>query len=347
MEGLRGIPSLLGSRGEDGEEHIASNITESLKWRKLNHTCYLIQLIGWTPLIELKRIANKDGINARVIGKFESYQPLSSVKDRSALRMIEDAEEKGLISPGVTTLVESTSGNLGIGLMYIALQKGYKFIAVTFAKLSLDKQILLKYLGAEVSLTDPALGFKGIFDRIEELKKEIPNVHVLNQFTNPANPEAHFRWTGPEIWHDTAGKVDIFVAGVGSGGTLSGAGKYLKMKNPDIKIICVEPAESAVISGGEPGSHKIQGIGAGFIPENVDTSCIDEVVAVTSDEAMANARRLATEEGLLVGISSGANVAACLKVAAREENKGKMIVTMFPSGGERYVNSELFAQVRE
>ncbi|VAI70143.1 unnamed protein product [Triticum turgidum subsp. durum] len=286
--GRRGVPSLLAGGGTGQEEHIATDVT---------------QLIGWTPLIELKRIAGKEGVGARIVGKIEAYQPLCSVKDRGALRMIEDAEEKGLISPGVTTLVEPTS--------------------------------------------DPALGFPGQVEKVEQLKKELPNVHVLDQFSNPANPEAHIRWTGPEIWKDTAGKVDIFVAGSGSGGTVSGVGKYLKMQNPNVKIICVEPAESPVISGGERGKHKIQGIGPGFVPEILDSSIIDEVLTVTTEEAMVNARRLAMEEGLLVGISSGANLAACLKVAVREENKGKMIVTMFPSGGERYMNSDLFAAVRE
>uniref|UniRef100_A0ACD6AAG4 Uncharacterized protein n=1 Tax=Avena sativa TaxID=4498 RepID=A0ACD6AAG4_AVESA len=329
--GRRGVPSLLGGGGI-GQEHIASDVT---------------QLIGWTPLVELKRIAGKDGVGARIVGKIEAYQPLCSVKDRSALRMIEDAEEKGLISPGVTTLVEPTSGNLGLGLILIALSKGYRFVAVMPALYSLDKQILLRYMGAELFLTDPALGFPGIWDKVEQLKKELPNVHVLDQFSNPANPDAHVRWTGPEIWKDTAGKVDIFVAGSGSGGTVSGVGKYLKMQNPNVKIICVEPAESPVVAGGEPGKHKIQGIGPGFLPEILDTSVIDEAVSVTTEDAMVNARRLAMEEGLLVGISSGANLAACLKVAAREENKGKLIVTMFPSGGERYMNSDLFAAVRE
>ncbi|CAN6250840.1 unnamed protein product [Urochloa humidicola] len=306
------------------------------------------KLIGWTPLVEMKNIAKKDGINARLIGKIEPYQPLSSVKDRSALRLIEDAEEKSLISPGITTLVAVTSGNLGIGVAFVAAQKGYKFIAVMPAKIAIDKQILLRYLGVEVILVDPAInGFKGLLDRVEQLKNEMENVYVIDQFTNPANPDAHFRWTGPEIWKDTEGKVDIFVAASGSGGTLTGTGRYLKMKSPSIKLICVEPAESAVISGGEPAYHKIQGIGPGFVPEILDTLQIDEIVTVTAQEAMDMARRLAREEGLLVGISSGANAAACLKVAAREENKGKMIVTMFSSGGERYLNSELFAQVKE
>ncbi|KAJ4789094.1 Cysteine synthase [Rhynchospora pubera] len=327
-EGRRGIPSLLAGTGE----HIASDVSE---------------LIGWTPLVELKKIADKDGLDARLVAKLEFYQPLSSVKDRSALRMIEDAEEKGLIKPGVTTLVEPTSGNLGIGIILVAIQKGYRFIAVMPAQYSLDKQILLRWLGAEVLLTDPLKGIDGLMAKTEELKNEIPNVHVLDQFTNPANQDAHFRWTGPEIWKDTAGKIDIFVAGSGSGGTVSGAGKYLKTKNPNIKIVCVEPTESPVISGGEPGPHKIQGVGPGLIPQNLDTSVIDEVVTVSSEEAMANARRLAMEEGVLGGISSGAALAASLKLAAKEENKGKMIVMMLPSGGERYANSVLFAEVRE
>ncbi|KAL6839645.1 hypothetical protein ACP4OV_030584 [Aristida adscensionis] len=337
-EGRRGVPSLLKSPSSHGteagssEEHIASDIT---------------QLVGWTPLIELKRITTRDEVNARVIGKLESYQPLCSVKDRSALRMIEDAEEKGLISPGTTTLVEPTSGNLGIGVAYIAMLRGYRFIAVMPAEYSLDKQILLRYLGAEVILTDPTLGFQGQLDKLEQLKKEIANVHVLDQFSNAANPEAHFTWTGPEIWKDTAGKAEIFVAASGTGGTVSGVGKYLKMKNPAVKVICVEPAESPVISGGKPSRHKIQGVGPGFVPQNLDMSLIDEIITVTAEDAMTNARRSAREEGLLVGISSGANLAACLKVASREENKGKMIVTMFPSGGERYMNSDLFAAARQ
>ncbi|XP_074577366.1 bifunctional L-3-cyanoalanine synthase/cysteine synthase D2-like isoform X2 [Curcuma longa] len=261
--------------------------------------------------------------------------------------MIEDAEEKGLLTPGVSTLLGATSGNLGIGLLCVAIGKGYKFIAVVPAEYSLEKLILLRYLGAEVSLTDPKLGIQGLFDRVDKLKESIPDVYVIDQFTNPANPEAHFRGTGPEIWKDTAGKVDIFVAAPGSGGTITGTAKYLKMKNPNVKVVCVEPVESAVVSGGEPGPHYIQGIGPGVIPENLDTTCIDEVVTVSSEEAMTQARRLATDEGLLVGISSGANLAACLKIASKEENEGKMIVTIFPSGGERYLSSKLFESVRE
>lgn len=332
-EGRRGVPSLL-RPSADTQEHIASDIT---------------QLVGWTPLVELNRITGKgkDAMAARVVGKLELYQPLCSVKDRSALRMIDDAEKKGAIVPGVTTLVEPTSGNLGIGVAYVAALRGYSFVAVMPADYSLDKQILLRYLGAQVILTDPALGFQGQVDRVEQLKKDLSNVHVLDQFTNAANPDAHFTWTGPEIWKDTGGKVDIFVAGSGTGGTISGVGKYLKMKNPSVKIICVEPAESSVISGGKPARHKIQGVGPGFVPENLDTSLVDEIITVNAEDAMANARRLAREEGLLVGISSGANLAACLKVASRKENEGKMIVTVFPSGGERYMSCDLFAAARE
>ncbi|OEL32319.1 Cysteine synthase, chloroplastic/chromoplastic [Dichanthelium oligosanthes] len=288
---------------------------------------YWLQLIGWTPLIELKNIAKKDGINARLIGKIEPYQPLFSVKDRSALRLIEDAEEKSLISPGVTTLVAVTSGNLGIGMAFVAAQKGYKFIAVMPAKVAIDKQILLRYLGVEVILVDPAInGFKGLLDRVEQLKNEMENVYVVDQFTNPANPDAHFRWTGPEIWKDTEGKVDIFVAASGSGGTLTGTGRYLKMKNPSVKLICVEPAESAVIS----------------VSIDQDLYVLLSLAGVTSQEAMDMAR---SHLYLLVAWSS--DLCATLQVAAREESKNKMIVTMFSSGGERYLNSELFAQVKE
>ncbi|KAK1286664.1 Cysteine synthase [Acorus calamus] len=323
MEGRRGLPSLLASSSVEAHEdfsreHIASR---------------------WTPLIELKRIVEKEELDVRLVGK-----------------MIEDAEEKGLITPGVTTLVEPTSGNLGIALAYIAALKG------------------------------PEIGFEGIFDRVKEIKASIPNAYFLDQLSNPANPEAHFLMTGPEIWKDTAGKVDIFVAGSGTGGTISGTGKYLKTKNPAVKVIYVEPAESPLISGdslllastirifkekqdqkkheavrgpqilahhaqamspvgGSPGKHNIQGIGPPIIPTTLDKSVIDEVITVTTEEAMSHARRLAKEEGLLVGISSGAALAACLKVARRRENKGKMIVTIFPSGGERW--EQIYVKLRK
>ncbi|XP_020268911.1 cysteine synthase, chloroplastic/chromoplastic-like isoform X2 [Asparagus officinalis] len=266
---------------------------------------------------------------------------------QTSLRMIEDAEEKGLIKPGITTLVEGTSGNIGISLAYIAARKGYKFIGVIPANYSLDKRMLLKYLGADVIITEASRRFQGVYDRIKKLREQDANVYVLDQFANPANPEAHFTGTGPEIWKDTAGKVDILVCASGSGGTLNGTGKYLKMKNPDIKIICVEPAENALLSGGQLGTHNIQGIGPSFIPKNSDLSHVDEIITVTTEEAMVHARRIAREEGLLMGISSGANLAACLKVAKRAENKGKMIVTIFSSGGERYISTQLFDEVRD
>ncbi|CAL5036785.1 unnamed protein product [Urochloa decumbens] len=319
--GRRGIPSLLrlpsppeNETASLRQEHIASDIT---------------QLVGWTPLVELKRIAEKDGINARIVGKLEFYQPLCSIKDRGALRMIEDAEEKGLISPGSTTLVE------------LQVRRG---LAVMPAEDSLDKQILLRYLGADVVLTDPRLGFQGQLDKLEQLKKEIPNVHVLDQSANAANPEAHFTWTDLEGYSRQSRHLCFRFR---LRRYCFWCRQILKMKNPAVKVICVEPAESPVISGGKPSRHKIQGLGPGFVPKNLDTSVTDEIITVTAEDAMANARRLAKEEGLLVGISSGANLAACLKVASREENKGKMIVTVFPSGGERYMNSDLFAAVRE
>ncbi|CAA7402895.1 unnamed protein product [Spirodela intermedia] len=330
----RGIATLASSPAEEGGdgERIAGGIT---------------QLIGWTPLLELKRIEQKDGVDARLVAKMETYQPLSSVKDRAAIRMIEDAEEKGLIAPGKTTLVAPTSGNLGIALACIAAQRGYKFIAVMPDHYSIERRIILKSLGADVELTDSKLGMQGITEKINELRFTIPDVHTLDQFSNPANVEAHFMGTGPEIWEDTAGKVDIFVCGSGSGGTISGAGRFLKSKNPSMKIVCVEPAERPAISGGSQGEHEIQGIGPGFIPHNLDIALVDEVVTVSSEEAMAQARRLAAEEGLLVGISSGANLAACLKIARRDESRGKMIVTIFASAGERYLSTGLFSQVRE
>ncbi|PKU82364.1 cysteine synthase [Dendrobium catenatum] len=331
MEQRRGLPSFISSHEEE-RENIASDI---------------IQLIGWTPLIELKRIVEKEGLHIRLVGKLESYQPLCSVKDRGALRMIEDAEEKGLIKPGINTLVGPTSGNLGISFAFIAIRKGYKFLAIMPANYSVERRMLLRYLGAQVLLTDPKLGIKAIYTTVDQLKEKDPNIFVLDQTTNPANPEAHFLSTGPEIWKDTAGKVDIFVCGSGSGGTISGAARFLKMKNPAIKIICVEPAESAVISGGQPGPHNIQGLGPGFVPEILDTSQIDEIITVTTAEAMTQARRLALEEGLVMGISSGACLAASLKIGKREENKGKMIVTVFASAGERYLSTELFEEIRE
>lgn len=333
--GLARLISKMSGQGDDGaaaKENIAADCT---------------QLIGWTPLVEMRRIAQAEGVAARIVGKLEFYQPFCSVKDRMALRMIEDAEEKGLITPGVTTLVEPTSGNTGIALAAIAAQRGYKFIAVMPASYSLERRIIMKSLGADIYLTDPALGFTTILKKIEELRETIPNVHMLDQLSNPANPDAHFRGTGPEIWQDTAGKLDIFVSGSGTGGTITGVGRYLKMKNPSIKVICVEPLESPVLSSGQTGCHKIQGISPGFIPDNLDRSVIDEIITVSSEEAMLYARKIAREEGLLVGISSGAAFAAALKVGKRAENAGKLITTILPSAGERYLSTELFSSIRE
>ncbi|KAH7424273.1 hypothetical protein KP509_11G000400 [Ceratopteris richardii] len=261
--------------------------------------------------------------------------------------MIEDAEERGVIIPGVTTLVEPTSGNTAIALACVGIHKKYKVAAVMPASSSIERRMILRALGADVYLTDPALGFDGVFNKANELLASIPDSHMLGQMMNASNPRAHYHGTGPEIWKDTAGKVDIFISGSGTGGTFTGAGRFLKEQNPAIQIMVVEPAESPVLSGGCKGPHKIQGIGPGFIPETVDMSVADEVVTVTSDEAITYALRLAKEEGLLVGISSGAAFAAALKVGRRPENAGKLIVSLLPSGGERYLTTDLFASIRE
>ena len=298
------------------------------------------RLIGNTPLVSLQRMAR--GLPGRVVAKLEFFNPAHSVKDRIGVAMVEALERAGRLTPGVSTIVEPTSGNTGIALAMVAAARGYRCVLAMPDSMSMERRKVLRLLGAELHLTPAAEGMSGATAKAEELVAEIPNAIIPQQFSNPANPEIHATTTAHELWQDTDGGMDVFVAGVGTGGTLTGVGRYWKHRRPDVRIVAVEPADSPVISGGEPGSHKIQGIGAGFIPDNLDTSLIDEVVTVTNDDAFAAARRLAREEGILAGISSGAACTAALHIAARPEAEGQLVVFIAPSTSERYISTDLF-----
>lgn len=301
----------------------------------------LVDLVGHTPLLELKNYEKEFDLEARIIAKLEYFNPAGSVKDRIAKEMILDAEAKGLLKPG-STIIEPTSGNTGIGLASIATARGYRIIITMPETMSVERRNLIKAYGAELVLTEGAKGMKGAIAKAEELAKEIPNSFIPGQFVNPANPEAHRKTTGPEIWEDLDGNVDIFVAGVGTGGTITGVGEYLKSKNPNVKVVAVEPATSAVLSTGVAGAHKIQGIGAGFIPQTLNTKVYDEIITIENDEAFHTGKKLGRTEGVLVGISSGAALEAATKLAKRPENKGKTIVVLLPDTGDRYLSTPLF-----
>ena len=301
----------------------------------------ILSLVGNTPLVELSNYEKENKLEAKLIVKLEYFNPAGSVKDRIAKAMIEDAEAKGLLKEG-STIIEPTSGNTGIGLSAIAAAKGYKVIITMPETMSVERRNLIKAYGAQIVLTEGSKGMKGAIAKANELAKEIPNSFIPGQFENQANPKAHFETTGPEIWNDTEGKVDIFVAGVGTGGTISGVGEYLKSKNPNIKIVAVEPASSPVLSKGTPGAHKIQGIGAGFVPNTLNTNIYDEIITIENEEAFETGNKIAKTDGILVGISSGAAIKAATKLALRSENKGKTIVVLLPDTGDRYLSTPLF-----
>ena len=300
------------------------------------------QLVGHTPLLELTHIEKAHGLKAKILAKLEYFNPAGSVKDRIAKAMVDDAEAKGLLKPG-SVIIEPTSGNTGIGLASVAAARGYRIIIVMPETMSVERRQLMKAYGAELVLTEGAKGMKGAIAKADELAKEIPGSFVAGQFVNPANPKAHFESTGPEIWQDTDGKVDIFVAGVGTGGTITGTGKFLKEQKSDVKVVAVEPKTSAVLSTGVAGSHKIQGIGAGFVPDVLDTHVYDEIIPVDNDDAFAVGKEVGTREGVLVGISSGAALWAAIELAKRPENAGKNIVVLLPDTGDRYLSTPLFA----
>ena len=301
------------------------------------------QLIGHTPLLELTHIEKNNGLEAKVLAKLEYLNPAGSVKDRIAKAMLDDAEAKGLLKPD-SVIIEPTSGNTGIGLASVAAARGYRIIIVMPETMSVERRQLMKAYGAELVLTDGAKGMKGAIAKADELAKEIPNSFVPGQFVNPANPDAHKRTTGPEIWEDTDGKVDIFVAGVGTGGTITGVGEYLKSQNPNVKVVAVEPASSPVLSKGTAGAHKIQGIGAGFVPDVLDTKVYDEIIPVANEDAFAAGKEVGRSEGVLVGISAGAALWAAIELAKRPENKGKTIVALLPDTGDRYLSTPLFEE---
>ena len=301
----------------------------------------VLDMVGGTPLLEAGNLEREFGLKAKILMKLEYLNPAGSVKDRIARAMILDAREKGLLKEGAT-LIEPTSGNTGIGLASMAASLGYRLILTMPETMSVERRNILKAYGAEIVLTDGARGMTGAIEKAKELAQEIPDSFIPGQFENPVNPKAHIETTGPEIWEDTKGKVDIFVAGVGTGGTITGVGTYLKEKNPNVKIVAMEPSDSPVLSGGKPGPHKLQGIGAGFIPDTLDTEIYDEILTIGSEEAFSGARQIAQKEGVLVGISSGAAFAAAVKLAKRPENEGKMIVVLLPDSGDRYYSTPLF-----